>query len=216
MYLLIIGGSGIGQKLAQIALDNKDNVAVIDKDEDRCKELAAKYDVVAIHGDATLQETLEGAEIGRVDAVATTADDATNLLVISIAKNLGVPSLVSVIRDENRKSVFREKGANVIGNPDRITGEYMYRALKRPMIRDFMSLAGGQSEVLKISVPTGSKLLDKPLGKIKLPKHVSVMAVDRGTEVIVPDADTQLEAGDSVIILARENSAEEAMDLLHR
>ncbi len=136
--------------------------------------------------------------------------------MLSLAKKLGVPSLVSVIRDESRKSVFREKGANVIGNPDRITGEYMYRALKRPMIRDFMSLAGGDSEMLKVSVPTGSKLLEKPLEKIQLPKHVSIMAIDRGTEVIVPDADTRLEAGDSVIFLARENSVEEAMDLLHR
>lgn len=151
-----------------------------------------------------------------MDAVATTTDDATNLLVLSIAKNLGIASLVSVIHDETRKSVFREKGANVIGNPDRITGEYMYRALKRPMIRDFMSLAGGHSEVLKVSVPSGSKLLKKPLGKIKLPKHVSIMAVDRGTDVVIPDADTQLEAGDSIIILARENSTEDAMELLHR
>ncbi|MGC9309030.1 MAG: TrkA C-terminal domain-containing protein [Thermoplasmatota archaeon] len=42
------------------------------------------------------------------------------------------------------------------------------------------------------------------------------MAVDRGTDVVIPDADTQLEAGDSIIILARENSTEDAMELLHR
>lgn len=212
MYILIVGAGGIGQKLTEFALDHKDDVVVIERDEEKCDEFSKKYDAVAINADATEQETLEDAEIERADAVVTTADDATNLMVISIAQKRGVPSLVSVVNNGESKTMFREKGANVVGNPNALMAEYLYRAVKRPMIRDFMSL-GGHAEIFKIVLPEGAKIADKTLKEVKLPRRVSIIAIERNSDIIIPIEDTRLKVGDSVTVLAREDKIDKAMEL---
>ena len=53
MYLIIVGLGGIGRNLVDIATKNKNDVVVIDQDEKRCGEIASKYDVLMIAGDAT-------------------------------------------------------------------------------------------------------------------------------------------------------------------
>ncbi|MFO8132417.1 MAG: TrkA family potassium uptake protein [Thermoplasmatota archaeon] len=212
MYILIVGAGGIGQKLTEFALNHKDDVVVIERDEDKCSEFSKKYDAVIVNADATEQETLEDAEIERADAVVTTADDATNLMVISIAQKRGVPSLVSVVNNEESKTMFREKGANVVGNPNALMAEYLYRAVKRPMIRDFMSL-GGHAEIFKIVLPEGAKIAGKTLKEVKLPRRVSIIAIERNSDIIIPIEDTRLKIGDSVTVLAREDKIDKAMEL---
>ncbi len=212
MYVLIVGAGGIGQKLTEFALDHKDDVVVIERDKDKCSEFSKKYDAVVVNADATEQETLEDAEIERADAVVTTADDATNLMVISIAQKRGVPSLVSVVNNEESKTMFREKGANVVGNPNALMAEYLYRAVKRPMIRDFMSL-GGHAEIFKIVLPEGAKIAGKTLKEVKLPRRVSIIAIERNSDIIIPIEETRLKIGDSVTVLAREDKIDKAMEL---
>jgi len=89
MYIVIVGAGGIGKRLTELALkDGHHNVIVIDKDQANCEEIARKYDAVAINADATQEETLDESEVRKADVlVATTNDDATNLLVVSLAKN---------------------------------------------------------------------------------------------------------------------------------
>jgi len=212
MYIVIVGAGGIGQKLTDIALKNKDDVVVIEKDKEKCDEFSKKYDAVVINADATVKETLESAEIDKADALVTTADDATNLLVISIAKNMGVKSLVSVVNNEESKPMFLEKGANIVGNPNALMAEYIYRAVKRPLIKDFMSL-GGHAEIFKIVLPEGSKLVGKKLKDIDLPKRVSIIAIERNSDIIIPIPDTTLAAGDNVTVLAREDKIDKAVEL---
>jgi len=212
MYILIVGAGGIGQKLTDIALKNKDDVVVIEKEKEKCDEFSKKYDAVVINADATVKETLENAEINRADAVVTTADDATNLLVISIAKNVGVRSLVSVVNNEENRPMFIEKGANIVGNPNTLMANYMYRAIKRPLIKDFMSL-GGHAEIFKIVLPEESKIVGKKLKDINLPKRVSIIAIERNSDIIIPIPDTRLSVGDSVTVLAREDKIDKAMEL---
>ncbi len=211
MYLIIVGAGRIGRRLAELATKNKDDVVIIEKDQEKCDEICDGYDVIAIRGDATEKKTLEEAKINDADAVVTTSDDATNLMVMSLAKNMGVNSLVSVVNQEESKPMFMEKGANIIGNPDALTAEYLYRAVRRPSIKDFMPL-GEQAEIFKVSLPENSKLVGKTLKKIKIgiPRRVLIIAIERNSDLIIPTEDTELEANDSITILARKDKIDKA------
>ena len=64
MYIVIIGAGGIGRRLTEMALkEGKHNVIVIDKNQERCEEIARKYDAIAINADATQEETLDELKI---------------------------------------------------------------------------------------------------------------------------------------------------------
>ena len=100
MYMIIVGAGSIGASLIEIAVKEKNNVVVIDENADRAKEISNKYDITVLNGDATSAETVREAGSDRADAlIATTSDDAVNLLVVSIAVGLDVPSIVSVVND---------------------------------------------------------------------------------------------------------------------
>ena len=101
MHVIVVGLGGIGQNLVQLLIEHKDNVAVIDKNETRCREIAAKYDLLAIVGDATDQSILEDAGASDADAlIITTADDATNLMTALVGKELDIRSIISVVNQQ--------------------------------------------------------------------------------------------------------------------
>ena len=212
MYIVVVGAGEIGEKLAYLALRNKDDVVVIEKNKDKCDEIAKKYDAVVINADATVKETLEEAGVDKADALVTTADDATNLLVISLAKTMGVKSLVSLVRNEESKPMFLEKGVNVVGNPSAITAEYLYRAIRYPTVKDFMSL-GNKAEIFKIDIPPNSKVIGKSIAEVKLPSKVSIIAIERDGEVIIPMKDTRFKENDIVTILARKDKIDKTTDI---
>ena len=215
MYIIIVGAGEIGEKLVNLALKNKDDVVIIEKDKEKCDEISKKYDAVVINADATEKETLIEAGAENADALITTADDATNLLVISLAKSMGTKSLVSLVNNEASMPMFKEKGVNVVGNPAVITAEYLYRAVQRPMVKDFMSL-GDRAEIFKIMIPSNSKIVGKAVGDIKLPKRVSIIAIERDSEIIIPTEDTVFKPDDLVTLLARKDKIDKTMEIFFR
>jgi len=155
MYIVIVGAGGIGKKLTEVALkDGNHNVIVIDKDEEKCEEIARKYDAIAINADATQEETLEESEVKKADAlVTTTRDDATNLMVISLAKNIGVKHLISVVNREESKPMYMEKGVKMIKNPNIVIAELLFKSIKHPNVEEYMDV-GKYAEIFRIPIST--------------------------------------------------------------
>ena len=153
MYIVIVGAGGIGRRLTQIALkDWRHNVFVIDKDQANCEEIARKYDAIAINAYATQEETLDESEVKKADVlVATTNDDATNLLVVSLAKNKGVKHLVSVVNQEESKPLYMEKGVKIVKSPDIVMAENLYKSIKHPTIEEYMNV-GEYAEIFRLPV----------------------------------------------------------------
>jgi len=212
MYLIIVGAGEIGEKLITLALKNRDDVVVIEKDKDKCNEISKKYDVVVVNADATEKDTLIDSGADNADALISTADDATNLLVISLAKSIGIPSLVSLVNNEENEPMFIEKGVNIVGNPAAITAEYLYNAVLRPMVKDFMTL-GNKAEIFKISIPNESKVVGKPVGNVKLPRGVNIIAIERNDEIVIPSEKSVFKEGDLITLLARKDKIDKTMSV---
>jgi trk system potassium uptake protein TrkA len=57
-----------------------------------------------------------------------------------------------------------------------------------------------QAEVMELLVLAESKILGKPLKEIQVPNGAIIGAVLRGEEVIIPDGEDQLAAGDRAVV----------------
>ena len=209
MYIVIVGAGGIGKRLAEIALtEGKHNVIVIDKDPERCEEIARKFDAVAINADATKEETLDESEIKKADAVvATTSDDAINLMVVSLAKNKGVKNLISVVNQDESKPMFVEKGVKIIKSPNIVMAEHIYKFLKHPNVEEYMNV-GKFAEIFRMPIALNSKLSNKTIKKIGLPKKTLIVAIERDNKFIIPTEDVELLSGDRVTILAHKDQVD--------
>jgi len=209
MYIVIIGAGGIGKRLTEITLqDGGHNVIIIDKDQAACEEIARKYDAIAINADATQEETLDESEIKKADVlVTTTDDDATNLMVIGLAKNKGVKHLVSVVNQEESKPMYMEKGVKMIKSPNIVMAEHLYKSIKHPNVEEYMNV-GEYAEIFRLPISQNSKLSGKTIKKIGLPKKSLIVAVERDHKFIIPTDNVELFSGDKVTILSHKNQVD--------
>jgi len=203
MYIVIIGAGGIGKRLTEIALKDKNhNVIVIDKDQAACEEIARKYDAIAINADATQEDTLDESEVKKADVlVTTTNDDATNLMVCSLAKNKGVKNLVSVVNQEESKPMYMEKEVKMIKSPNIVMAEHLYKSIKHPNVEEYMKV-GEYAEIFRLPLPDNSRHSGKTIKKIGLPKKSLIVAIERDHKFIIPTDNVQLFSGDKVTILS--------------
>jgi len=214
MYIVIIGAGGIGKRLTELALkDGNHNVIVIDKDQARCEEIARKYDAVAINADATQEETLDESEVKKADVlVTTTNDDAVNLMVCSLAKNKGVKHLVSVVNQEESKPMYMEKGVKMVKNPNVVMAEHLYKSIKHPNVEEYMNV-GKYAEIFRLPVSPNSKLSNKKIKEIGLPKKSLIVAIERDSKFIIPTEDVELFSGDRVTVLAHKDQVDKVAKL---
>ena len=196
MYAVIVGLSGVGQSLAKTLIERGYDVAIIDKNEERCEKFSAQYDALVICGDAMEKDTLRDAGVEKADAlVAATGDDSVNLMVVSMAREFGVKNLVAVVRNSEHVELFQKLGVKVIV-PDEVVAEHLYQHLYR--VKDFLILGDGKAEIFVVKVENGS---GKPLKKVGIPNGSPVIGIFRGEKLILsPPGNATLENGDELLV----------------
>ncbi len=218
MYMIIVGAGSIGSSLIDLSVKEKNNVVVIDSSPERGREISSKYDVTVLTGNATSAETLREAGSERADAlIVTTSDDAVNLMVVSIAADLGISSIVSVVNDEDHADFFRKLGANVMENPEDVVAHHLYNAVKRPSVQDFAMLPQ-DAQIFRLQVGTESPLIDRSVSDaVKreiLPTSMRILAVDRDGEQSIPADDTVVEENDVLTFFSLEPVGDELIEKL--
>ena len=218
MYMIVVGAGGIGSALVEIALRDRHNVAVIERDPRKAEAISRKFDALVLNADAASVDVLREAGAERADAlIATTSDDATNLMVIVLGGDLGIPSLVSVVNNREHAELFRRLGANVMENPEVIVAEYLYNAVHRPKIKDLVTLSGG-AQVFRAAVTEKSPLVGRTLREAGqqglVPNGVLIAAIERGGETIIPSGTTAIEAGDLITVFSKEHATNALIEQL--
>ena len=219
MHILIIGAGEIGGPLTQMATYGGNEVVVIERDEEKAQITARTHDCLVINEDATTQETLENAGIERADALISTTDsDATNIMVCLLAKEFEVPGIVSVVHNPEHMALFQRISVNTIENPQRLIAEYLYRAVKRPTIVDFMRI-GETAEVFEIVVeetaPVANKTLQEIASRGLFGEDVLVVAIERNGEgePITPRGGTRIQPGDILTVYSASGATPEVTDI---
>ncbi len=207
MYIVIIGAGRTGRHVIELAAKDNHEVVVLEKNEAKAQWTSANIDCLVINADGCSVEKLREAGAEKADAmIATTNDDAVNLLVMMLGKELGIKRLISGVTDDEHLKLFDELGIDTIGNPFRLNGQFLYRTLQRPGVKDFMDLGNG-AEIIEVRVKEGAPLIDKNLQEINekklLPNESLVVAIKREKNLIVPDGTTKILAGDLVTLFTR-------------
>lgn len=218
MYIIIVGAGSIGTSLIDIAVREKNNVVVIEASSDRAREISTKYDITVLSGDATSAETLREAGSERADSlIVTTSDDAVNLMVVSIAAELEIASIVSIVNETEHGDFFRRLGASVMENPEDVVAHHLYNAVKRPNMQDFAMLSHG-AQIFRLEVTRESPLVNRSvaesLSRNTIPESMRLLAVDRNGERQILDDDTLIEEGDAVTIFSLEVVSDDLVEKL--
>jgi trk system potassium uptake protein TrkA len=214
--MIIVGAGTIGARLIDIAIKEKNNVVVIEQNVERAKEISNKYDVTVLNRDATSAESLREAGSDRTDVlITTTSDDAVNLMVVSIANRLEIPSIVSVVNEKDHAEFFRKLGANVMENPEDVVANHLYTAVKRPQVDDFTILSNG-AQVFRIMVKEEGPLVGNSVSEIRkqeiIPSSVLIVAIERGGNVQIAEGETVIESEDLLTFYSVQRVTDELIE----
>ena len=219
MYIIIVGAGDIGTPLIDIATKAGNEVVVIERDETRANRAADEFDCLVLNADATTKDTLEDAGAAQADALIPTTDqDATNVMTCLLAKEFEVPAILSDVHNPEHMDLFQQIGVNTMENPQQLIAEYLYRAVARPAIVDYMRI-GEEAEVFEITVtedaPIAGKTLNEAADSGLLTEDMLVVAIERerNTQPITPRGGTTIKEGDLLTVYSGVGADPEITDI---
>ena len=209
MKIIIVGCGKVGATLAEhLSLEGHD-ITVIDHHWDKLKYLSDRIDMLGIEGNGASITTQREAGVHDADIlIATTQSDELNLLCCLIAKKAGNCQTIARIRDPeyfNEMQYIREElNLSLVINPEQAAAAEIARIIKFPAAMKVDKFARGRVELIKLSIPEGSKLDGMRLSEMdsKLGCKVLICTVERGEELLIPHGDFTLCVGDIVSFIA--------------
>jgi trk system potassium uptake protein TrkA len=119
MRIIVIGGMGLAEQVADALHRAGDEVTVIDTQQGRETALA-RADLRAVRGDPLVPSTLESAGALRADVlVACTQSDEDNLVISLLAKkHFNIPRVIARVNDPANDELFTHSwGVDALVSP---------------------------------------------------------------------------------------------------
>ena len=218
--IMIIGGGKIGFSLAK-DLENTYKTKLIDSDKSRCAELAKKLDkTIVLNGSATDEELLKSENIANVDVFcALTDDDETNLMSSLLAKKMGAKKTMIILNNPSYLGLV-PGFIDIYLAPYRLTVSSVLQDLRESDVtQDVLLKMDTGAEAIEGVVHANeftSSLFGKPLKDIPLPEGVSIGAVIRHGELIMPNSKVELCINDNLIVFLADKEMMSEVEILFK
>ncbi len=209
MKIIIVGCGKVGSTLAEHLNQEGHDITIIDKHSEKLRFLSEHIDVLGVEGNGASVSVQRDAGVKDADIlIATTNSDELNLLCCLIAKKAGNCQTIARIRDPEYFNEMRyirdELNLSMVINPEQAAAAEIARIIKFPSATKVDTFARGRAELIKLSVPEGSKLEGLRLHDMdsKLGCRVLICTVERGEKLLIPHGDFTLATGDVVSFIA--------------
>ena len=202
---------------------NRISATVIDKDEERCRELAAAYDCTVLCENGTRQDTLLEAGIESADAFLALSDiDEENAIISMYAKTLDLDKVITMISRISYMDFFKNAGLDSIVSPKSSTAADIVRYVRSMAntsnssdIEALHKILDDRVEALELSVKDAiTGLTDVPLKKLRPRAGVLIACIVRGDQLIIPSGDDAITKGDTVIVITTGGSTKSIKDII--
>ena len=205
--VLIGGGGRVSYYLAKLLEDDRMDVMLLDKDYDRCVELASLLPkTTVVCGDCSSMQDLEDQGLDDVDAFASmTGMDETNMIAAMYAVARDVPQVITKVS----RGQHNIAGALPLGSvicPKELCSNDIVRYVRAMQNQhgaaiSVHTIADGQVEAVEFEVDETTKHRDTPLKQLKLKNNVLIASITHGAQTQIPNGDSQFAEGDTVVVV---------------
>ena len=209
MKIVIVGCGKVGTSIAAELNSEGHEIVVVDINRAAVNRLSDSIDAMGIEGNGATYETLSEAGAGTADLViAASARDEVNLYTCLMARTCGCPNTIARVRNpEYTNDLFRVKdilGLSMFINPEMTAAGEISRLLRFSGALEIDSFSKGQVELIKVNVPENSPVANREISKIDILKgKVRICAVERGSEVFIPNGDFVIHGGDRITVISK-------------
>ena len=200
--VMIMGGSRISVRAAQYMPEDI-QVKIVENDLNRCNRLTELVDgdVMVINGDGRDMDLLLEEGIKNTEAfVALTDSSETNILACLAAKRMGVEKTVAEVENIDYIGMAESLDIGTVINKKMIAANHIYQMMLDADVSNVKSLTFANADVAEFVVKEGSTITKRLVKDLGLPKGTSIGGLVRDGEGIVVTGNTQIQAGDHVIV----------------
>lgn len=199
--VMIVGGGMVGFYLASRLEKMGMDVKLIEKDADRCAEIADKLSgTMILNGDGSDLSLLREEGAGMMDVVyAVTGLDDKNLLCSLLVKQLGAKKILSRVNRNVYIKLFEMVGVDRAVSPGQVTADAVLQRVIGG--EEVITLSDERMELVDFIAKPGAKIIGKSISK-ELPKNSLAGMVIRDGMPIVPYEDFKVLAGDRVFVMS--------------
>lgn len=199
--IMIMGGSRIAVRTADYVPDTM-HVKIIETDREKSLKLVERIeDADIILGDGRDPELLKEEGISEVDAfIALTDSSETNILACLTAKGFGVAKTVAEV--ENLSYISMAEGMNIgsVINKKLIAASRIYQLLLAADVSNIKCLTLANAEVAELIAKPGSRITQKPVKDLALPKDLTIGGLIRNGVGMMVNGNTQIMPYDHVVV----------------
>ena len=219
--VMICGGGRISYYLAKQLQNSGVQVQIIEKDQERCRQLSAILpSACIIQGDSTNQLLLESEGVSSCDALATmTGLDELNMIISLYGNSCGVPQVITKLGHIKNADILGDLSLGSVISPKELccnTIVQYVRAMKNQAgaALTVHTIADGQAEAMEFYADERTRNCGKPLKALKLKKGVLVVCILKGAKMEIPNGDSYFNVGDIVyVVTGKEKSIYQLNDI---
>ena len=203
MKIIITGAYSIGTYLAKLFAKNKDNIIIIDSDQERLEKINNEADLLTVCASTTNINTLNSNGIDEADLyIAVTPDPSVNINNCIIAHALNAKKTVAKVDDpefmtDDSREFFRRLGVDNLIYPEELAAREIISGLKMSWVGQRWDVHGGALVMLGIKLHHNCEILDQPLKDICGPDDpYHIVAIKRDADTIIPNGNDTLKYHD--------------------
>lgn len=221
MKIVIIGDGKVGYKLARQLSAEEYDVVLIDNNEEKLLDAMNRMDIICAHGEGGSVEVQKNAGVPEADLViACTSTDECNMLSCLIAKRIGAKHTIARVRNPiyyRQIDILKEDlHLSMAVNPELAMAEEISRLILFPNASKIETFVKGKVELIEFPITNESKLLGMSLAEMYNHFQIKVLvcAAERGEDVVIPDGDYVVKAGDRLHVAASHREVSQFFKLL--
>ena len=219
--VMLCGGGRVSYYLAKLLENSGIGVQIIEKNPERCSQLAAMLPRASIiQGDASNQFLLDQEGISSCDAMATlTGLDELNMILSLYGNSNGVSQVITKLGHIDNANILGNLSLGSVVSPKELccnTIVQYVRAMKNQTgaALTVYAIADGQAEAMEFLADSTTKNCGVPLKDLKLKKGVLVVGIVKGAKIEIPNGDSSFHSGNTVyVVTGREKGIYQLNDI---
>ncbi len=210
MRITIVGDGKVGFALAEQLSKEKHDVTIIDKNAAALQRADDALDVLCIEGNGASVRVQQEAGVPHTDLlIAATSSDEMNMVCCLLGRKLGAKNTIARIRNpeytQDLPLLQKELGLTMVINPEEAVAREIARVLRFLHADSIEPFARGRLELVGFRVQPTDLIVGTPLVDCvkRLPHDVLFCAVERDDDVLIPNGETVIRAGDIAHVIGQ-------------
>ncbi len=222
MKIIIIGAGFTGTRLAKRLISERNDVVLIDNDEETVRHASNRLDCMVMHASGNSLQTLEAAGIARTDAiVAVTNSDELNMITCSLVESV-YPHVTKIARVRNYEYYYnsaqtnrRTYGIDFMVHPDLEAASEIVTAVEHGAITDVVEFDDSDYELTSVRLEEGCVFAGMTVLDVRKTTETPLLFafVEKKGRSFFPSGAAVLEAGDRIGVLVHKDELSKILDL---